>query len=99
MISECEIAADKPSNTACEIVPRMATMKAAIIVLECPGSRPWSAPSRIALGMKSHAWAALCCNRSESWAMLFALASNLDASYPPRGDIARLGLHRDGAPP
>jgi hypothetical protein len=33
----------------------MATMKAAIIVLECPGSKPCSAPSRIALGINSHA--------------------------------------------
>jgi hypothetical protein len=41
-------------------------MKAAIIVLEWPGSIPWSAPRRRALGTKSHAWAVPCCSRWES---------------------------------
>src|SRR5690606_12650655 len=53
----CEIVAAIPSSTACVTVPRIATMKAAIIVLEWPGSSPCSAPRRIALGMKSQAWA------------------------------------------
>ena len=52
MISECEIAAERPSRTACATVPRIATINAAIMVLECPGSRPCNAPSRIAVGMK-----------------------------------------------
>ena len=47
---EWEIAADSPSSAACRIVPRTAMMKAAIIVLECPGSRPCSAPSTMATG-------------------------------------------------
>ena len=55
MRSECENAAESPSNTACQTVPRIATMNAAIIVLECPGSRPCKAPRSMAVGMKSHA--------------------------------------------
>ena len=35
-------------------VPRMAMMNAAIIVFEWPGSSPCSAPSKMAVGMKSH---------------------------------------------
>src|SRR5215210_2987741 len=41
-------------------------MKAAIIVLEWPGSSPCRAPSRMAEGMNTQAWAAPCCRRSES---------------------------------
>ncbi|SBT09944.1 conserved hypothetical protein [Candidatus Accumulibacter aalborgensis] len=48
---------------ACATVPRMATMKAAIIVFEWPGSRPCSAPSRIALGMNSQALVVPCASR------------------------------------
>lgn len=55
MMAVCEMVADTPSNTACLIVPRMATMNAAIIVLLCPGSKPCSAPSRIAPGMNNQA--------------------------------------------
>ncbi len=51
----CDSVAARPSSTACISVPRTAMMNAAIIVLECPGSSPCSAPSRIALGMNSHA--------------------------------------------
>src|SRR6201994_2410228 len=51
----CDTVAASPSSTACISVPRTATMNAAIIVLEWPGSRPCSAPSRIALGMNSQA--------------------------------------------
>ena len=51
----CETVAASPSSTACISVPRTATMNAAIIVFEWPGSRPCSAPSRIALGMNSQA--------------------------------------------
>ena len=51
----CETVAASPSNTACRMVPRTATMKAAIIVFEWPGSRPCSAPSRMALGRNSQA--------------------------------------------
>ena len=36
----CESVADRPSSTAWVIVPRIATMKAAIMVLEWPGSSP-----------------------------------------------------------
>src|SRR5208283_1787055 len=54
-IAVWEKVAARPSRIACATVPRMATMKAAIIVLEWPGSRPCSAPRRIALGAKSHA--------------------------------------------
>src|SRR5262245_9321856 len=56
----CETVAARPSSTAWPTVPRMATMKAAIMVLEWPGSSPCSAPSRIALGTNSHACAAPC---------------------------------------
>ena len=56
MSSECEIAAESPSSTACQTVPRIAMMNAAIIVLEWPGSSPCSAPSKMAVGTKSHAW-------------------------------------------
>ena len=38
--------------------------QAAIMVFEWPGSRPCSAPSRIATGMYSQAWAVPCCR---SW--------------------------------
>ena len=51
----CDSVAARPSSTACTSVPRTATMNAAIIVFEWPGSRPCSAPSRIALGMNSQA--------------------------------------------
>src|SRR5208283_3507914 len=54
-IAVWEKVAARPSRIACATVPRMATMQAAIIVLEWPGSRPCSAPRRIALGAKSHA--------------------------------------------
>ena len=40
MSRECEMAADSPSSTACQTVPRMAMINAAIIVFECPGSSP-----------------------------------------------------------
>ena len=63
----CEIVAARPSNTACPTVPRIATMNAAIIVFEWPGSRPCNAPSRIALGMKSQALP--CCRRVENSVM------------------------------
>jgi hypothetical protein len=53
MMSECEIAAERPRSTACQTVPRMATMNAAIMVFEWPGSSPCMAPSRIAVGMNS----------------------------------------------
>src|SRR5450759_2888122 len=55
-ISVWETVAASPRSTACITVPRMAMMKAAIIVLEWPGSRPCNAPSRIALGTNSHAF-------------------------------------------
>lgn len=58
MTSECENAADNPRSTACPIVPRTATMNAAIIVFECPGSNPCNAPSNTAVGRKNHACAA-----------------------------------------
>ncbi len=60
MRSECEIAAESPSSTACQTVPRIAMMNAAIIVLEWPGSSPCSAPSKMAVGTKSHACAEPC---------------------------------------
>jgi hypothetical protein len=63
----CEIVAARPSKTACFTVPRTATMNAAIIVFECPGSKPCNAPRRMALGMNSHAWETLCWNRIDSW--------------------------------
>ncbi len=40
----------KPSRAACQAVPRIAMMKAAIMVLEWPGSSPCRAPRRIATG-------------------------------------------------
>src|SRR5437660_10677452 len=52
------------SSAAWGIVPRIATINAAIIVFECPGSSPCNAPSRSADGMNNHAWAALCWTRS-----------------------------------
>ncbi len=51
----CDTVAARPSRTACISVPRTAMMNAAIMVLEWPGSRPCSAPSRIALGTNSQA--------------------------------------------
>ena len=42
----------------------MATIKAAIMVFECPGSRPCSTPSKMALGKYSQACEAPCCNSS-----------------------------------
>ena len=68
-IAVCEIVAVIASSAACQKVPRIATMKAAIIVFEWPGSSPCSAPSRIALGMNSHAALALCCTRSAKGVM------------------------------
>ena len=59
----CDTVAASPSSTACFRVPRTATINAAIIVFECPGSRPCRAPSRIALGINSQA---LPCCRSEA---------------------------------
>jgi hypothetical protein len=50
-------------------VPRTAMINAGITVLLWPGSRPWSAPSRIADGMKSHACEAPCWIRSASGVM------------------------------
>jgi hypothetical protein len=55
-----ESVAAKPSSTAWRTVPLTAMMKAAIIVFEWPGSSPCSAPSKMAVGTNSHAWAALC---------------------------------------
>ncbi|MCY1551415.1 hypothetical protein D9M68_877430 [compost metagenome] len=60
----CETVAARPNRTACFRVPRTATMKAAIRVLECPGSRPCKAPRRTALGKYSQAWAGPCCSNS-----------------------------------
>src|SRR4051794_24340945 len=60
----CESVAARPSSTACVTVPRIATMKAAIIVLECPGSKPCRAPSRMALGMNNQACVAPCWSNS-----------------------------------
>src|SRR4051812_2555100 len=65
----CESVAASPSNTACMTVPRTAMMKAAIIVLEWPGSRPCRAPSRIAVGTNSQACAVPCWSRSGSEVM------------------------------
>src|SRR6516165_10404790 len=45
-------------------------MKAAIIVLEWPGSSPCRAPSRMALGMKGQACAVLCWIRAAKDGML-----------------------------
>lgn len=67
----CDSVADRPSSTACVSVPRRATMKAAIIVLEWPGSKPCKAPSKIALGMNSQALP--CCKRVENSVMESAL--------------------------
>lgn len=36
----CEMVAASPSITACLMVPLIAMINAAIIVFECPGSRP-----------------------------------------------------------
>src|SRR6266487_5323078 len=60
----CEIVAQIASSAAWGIVPRTATMNAAIIVFECPGSSPCNAPRRSADGMNNHPWAALCWTRS-----------------------------------
>ena len=49
-IKVCESVAQSPSSTACITVPRTAMMNAAIIVFECPGSRPCSAPRNTAVG-------------------------------------------------
>ena len=68
MMSECERAAERPSNTACPMVPRMATMKAAIMVLEWPGSKPCNAPSKMAEGMKSQRLVEPLWTRGESQA-------------------------------
>jgi hypothetical protein len=57
------------SSAAWGIVPRIATMKAAIMVLEWPGSSPCSAPRRIALGMNSHGAAAFCWTSSAKGVM------------------------------
>ncbi|MET4279478.1 hypothetical protein ABIB68_007763 [Bradyrhizobium sp. F1.2.2] len=46
---------DRPRSTAWKMVPLIATMKAAIIVFEWPGSSPCSAPRRTTLGTNSHA--------------------------------------------
>ncbi|MNP35549.1 hypothetical protein D3C76_1288860 [compost metagenome] len=50
-----EIVAASPSITACRTVPLMAMIKAAIMVLEWPGSRPCKAPNKMALGIKNQA--------------------------------------------
>ncbi len=42
------------------MVPLTAMMKEAIMVLECPGSKPCKAPSKIAVGMKTHRLVAPC---------------------------------------
>ena len=55
IIAVCETVAESASSAAWANVPRMATMKAAVIVLECPGSSPWSAPSRTAAGANNQA--------------------------------------------
>jgi hypothetical protein len=39
--SVCDSVAANPSRMACRTVPFTAMMKAAIMVLECPGSSPW----------------------------------------------------------
>ena len=44
-------------------------INAAIMVLECPGSSPCSAPSRIALGKKNQACAVPCRRRSDKEVM------------------------------
>src|SRR5713226_7929200 len=59
-----EMVAARPSRIACPTVPRIATTNAAIIVLECPGSSPCSAPRRMALGMNSQACVEPCWSRS-----------------------------------
>ena len=58
----CDRVADKPSSTACPTVPRTAMMKAAIMVLEWPGSKPCSAPRAMALGRNHQAFPLLSCN-------------------------------------
>jgi len=45
-----ENAAERPRRTACGMVPRTAMMKAAIMVFECPGSKPCRAPNSKAMG-------------------------------------------------
>ncbi len=44
----------------------VATINAAMRDLECPGSSPCKAPSMMAVGTKSHPFAAPCCNSSLS---------------------------------
>ena len=61
-IAVCDKVAAKPSKTACPTVPRTAMMKAAIMVLECPGSSPCSAPRAMALGINHHTLLLPCCN-------------------------------------
>ena len=68
-IKVCEMVAVIPSSTACHTLPLIATMKAAIIVLEWPGSSPCNAPSRMALGMNSHACEAPWAIKSENDSM------------------------------
>ena len=51
MSAEWESAAETPRRQAWPTVPRVATMKAAIMVLECPGSRACSAPNTSAVAM------------------------------------------------
>jgi hypothetical protein len=72
----CETVAASPSNAACATVPRTAMMKAVIIVLLCPGSKPCRAPSTRALDSSSPMDAAPVCSRSDSDAM-----ANLSQRY------------------
>src|SRR3569832_1740285 len=74
----CETVAESPSRVACSTVPRIAMMKAAIIVLELPGSSPCNAPSRIALGTNSHAMAVICCR---SWAISVIVSLQIGPNY------------------
>ncbi len=58
-----------PALAACPTVPRTVMMKAVIIVLLCPGSKPCRAPSTRALDSNSPTDAASACSRSDSDAM------------------------------
>ena len=75
-----ETVAASPSSTACFNVPRTATIKAAIIVFEWPGSRPCSAPSSIALGINSQA---LPCCRREVKSFISGSLPKVRLSYSP----------------
>src|SRR5690606_10512182 len=57
------------------------TMKAAIMVFEWPGSRPCSAPRKMALGMNSQACAAPCESRSANGVILEILCDIFEFVY------------------